>query len=302
MHQVASWRPSRLAASAFVATLALAGMSAAPAIADGGALFTETNDPAGNAVVQYDRGGDGSVSLAGTVQTGGSGSADAGGRQGAVTLSDDGRTVYAVNAGSNSVSVLRRDRRSLRVLGSVPSGGPVPVSVDEREGRVYVLNSGDASNAASVTAFRALSNGALLPIPGGRRDLPGAEGAAQVSVSPDGRVLVISERLSNRLETVPVERLGGRLGEPIQTASRGTVPFGFAFAGNDHIVVSEAGASTVSSYRLGFLSPRCRRSPFRRPSGRALRAGSQSPRRGATPTPATPRAASAASRSVATQH
>jgi 6-phosphogluconolactonase (cycloisomerase 2 family) len=35
------------------------------------------------------------------------------------------------------------------------------------------------------------------------------------------------------------------------TASSGAVPFGFAFGRGDQIVVSEAGASTVSSYSVG---------------------------------------------------
>jgi 6-phosphogluconolactonase len=60
----------------------------------------------------------------------------------------------------------------------------------------------------------------------------------------------VSERLSNRLETIAVDRFG-HLGEPVITASNGAVPFGFAFGRGDQIVVSEAGASTVSSYSVG---------------------------------------------------
>ena len=127
----------------------------------------------------------------------------------------------------------------------MPSGGVAPTSVDEQDGRVYVLNSGGTPN---VTAFVAGRHGALYRV--GSRDLPGALGAAQVSVSPDGRHLVVSERLSNRLETIAIDRWG-RLGAPVITASSGAVPFGFAFGRDDQIVVSEAGASTVSSYRVG---------------------------------------------------
>jgi 6-phosphogluconolactonase (cycloisomerase 2 family) len=126
----------------------------------------------------------------------------------------------------------------------VDSGGVAPTSVDEYDRRVYVLNSGGVPN---VTAFAA-RHGRLREIDS--RDLPGALGAAQVSVAPDGRSLVVSERLSNRLETIPVDR-SGRVGAPVITASSGSVPFGFAFGRGDRIVVSEAGASTVSSYRVG---------------------------------------------------
>jgi len=226
------------------AALLLAATSAMAS--GGGALYTQTNDPAGNSVQRFDRGADGSLAPAGTYATGGTGLAALGGRQGAVELSDDGRHVFAINAGSDSVSVFREKPHRLRLVGSVPSGGAAPVSVDEQDGRVYVLNSGGTPN---VTAFARRGNGGLVEI--GRRDLaPGASGTAQVSVTPDGRSLVVSERTANRLETLPLDR-SGRPGAPVVTPSSGAVPFGFGISGEGTLVVSEAGASTVSSYRLG---------------------------------------------------
>ena len=59
----------------------------------------------------------------------------------------------------------------------------------------------------------------------------------------------MSERVSNRLETLALDALG-RPGAPVATASSGAVPFGFAFGHRNQIVVSEAGASTASSYAL----------------------------------------------------
>jgi 6-phosphogluconolactonase (cycloisomerase 2 family) len=111
---------------------------------------------------------------------------------------------------------------------------------------VYVLNSGAAPN---VTTFGAGNDGTLTPVADGSRTLPGAQGAAQVSVAPDGSALVVSERLSNRLETLLLDA-AGRPGAPVITPSNGTVPFGFAFGHRDDLLVSEAGASSVSSYRL----------------------------------------------------
>jgi 6-phosphogluconolactonase len=76
-------------------------------------------------------------------------------------------------------------------------------------------------------------------------------------VTPDGRRLVVSERVSNRLETLSLDRFG-RPNAPVVTASSGAVPFGFGFDRRGNAIVSEAGASTVSSYRVGFfggLSP-----------------------------------------------
>ena len=214
----------------------------------GGSLYTQTNDPAGNNVQRFDRAADGSLTPAGTFATGGLGLASLGGRQGAVALSGDEKYLYAVNAGSDSVSVFRAGRRT-KLVDTAASRGAAPASVAEHRGRVYVLNSG---GAPSVSAFWQRRDGALKPIPGGTRELAaGAAGAAQVSVTPDGRSLVVSERVSNRLETLPLDFLG-RPGAPVVTASNGAVPFGFGITRQGTIVVSEAGASTVSSYREGF--------------------------------------------------
>jgi 6-phosphogluconolactonase (cycloisomerase 2 family) len=165
-----------------------------------------------------------------------------------VQLSGDGRYLYAVNAGSDTVTVFRADRRDLRLVDVTPARGVAPTSIAEDRGRVYVLNSG---GTPSITAFWRWFDGSLKPIPGGTRALaPGAAGAAQVSVTADGRALIVSERQSNRLETLPLDFLG-RPGAPVVTPSSGTVPFGFGIAPNGTVIVSEAGASTVSSYRAG---------------------------------------------------
>ena len=234
-------RRGRFILGAVVALAFVAGPTAAGAMADPGAVYTQTNAPAGNVVQAFDRNAQGELTPAGSFPTGGAGLASLGGRQGAVELSDDESIVYAVNAGSNTVSAFRVTRNGLALERVVASGGSAPTSIDEDHGRVYVLNSAGTPN---VTAFRA---GALEPI--GSRDLPGALGAAQVSVAPDGSALVVSERLSNRLETLPLDP-AGRPGAPVVTPSSGAVPFGFAFGHRDDLVVSEAGASTVSSYRL----------------------------------------------------
>lgn len=223
-------------------TAAIAGLAAPSAMAaPGGAVYTQTNDPAGNAVQMFERAADGSLSAARTFPTGGVGLATLGGRQGAVDLSNDESHVYAVNAGSNTVTSFGVTSRGLRVVQTVASGGVAPASVDAHGSRVYVLNSGAVPN---VTAF-ALVLGRLVEV--GSRSLPGADGAAQVSVAPDGRELLVSERIANRLETIPIDPLG-RLGVPVATPSSGAVPFGFAFGQRGQVVVSEAGASTVSSY------------------------------------------------------
>src|SRR5918912_4044333 len=131
---------------------ALAGPAASHAMADAGALFTETNNPSGNVVQKFDRASDGRLTAAGSFATGGAGLAGLGGRQGAVELSDDEQTVYAVNAGSDSVTALHVTADGLEVAGTVNSGGVAPVSIDAQDGRVYVLNSGGTPNVTAFTA------------------------------------------------------------------------------------------------------------------------------------------------------
>jgi len=202
---------------ALAAVLLLA--PSASASSGAGSLYTQTNDPAGNAVQKFERGRDGSLTPAGTFATGGAGLASLGGRQGAVQLS--GRSLYAVNAGSDSVSVFRTRHHGPRLVQTIASGGVAPTSIAADDGRVYILNSGGTPN---VAAFWRRFDGSLAPIPGGTRELaPGALGAAQVSVTADGRSLIVSERVANRLETLRLDRLG-RPGAPVVTASSGTVP------------------------------------------------------------------------------
>jgi 6-phosphogluconolactonase (cycloisomerase 2 family) len=212
------------------------------------AVYTETNSQFGNAVYRLDRAADGSLSVVAWYRTGGLGTGAGLGSQGAVALSDDGRTLVAVNAGSNDISAFHVTRHGhLTLIDREPSQGTMPVSVDIDSDRVYVLNAGGQAN---VAAFDVKRSGLRLR---DTADLnPGALGAAQVSVAPDGRSLVVSEKTANRLETLPLH--GGRLAGPATiTPSSGPVPFGFAFSPRGDLVVSEAGLSTVSSYRNGRL-------------------------------------------------
>ena len=218
---------------------------AGSAMASDGAVYTETNSPTGNAVHRLDRGPDGSLTPVVTYRTGGTGTGATLQSQGMVALSDDGRVLVAVDAGSNDIASFHVGRRGhLTLVDRQPSGGVTPNSVDIADGSVYVLNRDGIPN---VTGFD-LDGSGKLRARSTANLTAGALGAAQVSVAPDGRDLVVTERVSNRIETFPVRF--GRIGAPVVTASSGAVPFGFAFSPRGDLVVSEAGASTVSSYRL----------------------------------------------------
>ena len=87
--------------------------------------------------------------------------------QGALALTDDGRAVVAVNAGSDSVSLLRIGDDELRLRSVVPSRGAFPSSVAVHGALAFVLNAG---GDGSVAGFR-IRGDHLVAIPGSRRTL-----------------------------------------------------------------------------------------------------------------------------------
>lgn len=217
-----------------------------------GAAYTITNAAAGNAVAIYTRSSDGTLTPAGEVATDGLGSGGGLASQGAVVLTADGRTVLAVNPGSNSVSALAVTDDGLELLGTAPSGGIRPVSVTVRNDLVYVLNKNNSA-LATISALR-LSKDGLTAIPDSTRTLhTGATDAAQVQFSPDGSVLVVTGRSSNRIDTFRIGRDGLATDLKSFDVAPGGVPFGFDFDNKGHLLVSLAGvgaSSGAASYAL----------------------------------------------------
>jgi 6-phosphogluconolactonase len=223
----------------------LAVIAPAPALAHGGgAVFTETNASA-NAVQAYAQSGDGTLTPGAAYPTDGSGTGAAGlGSQGALAL--DHGWLLAVNAGSNDVSAFRVRGTHLVLVNRVPSGGTTPNSVTLHHGIAYVLNSGGTGN---ISGFRLTRHG-LVPLSGTTQPLSSTTaGAVQVSFTPADDQLVVSEKGANTIDTYPVDRWG-RAGPGTAHASAGAAPFGFAFGRRDSLLVTEAGASALSSYQL----------------------------------------------------
>ena len=218
-----------------------------------GKVFTSTNAAAGNELLVYAAGADGVLTLQTRLATLGTGTGTGLGNQGAVTLSGNGRHLFVVNAASHSVSTFALKRSGIVLVSTVESGGLRPVSVTEHDGIVYVLN---AAGAGNVSGFRNV-RGTLVPIADSTRALSAASGTgvAQVGFNPDGDVLVVTEKATDKLTSYRV-REGGQIGAPVVTASSGITPFGFAFDRRGTLLVSEAfggaaGASAVSSYAVG---------------------------------------------------
>jgi 6-phosphogluconolactonase (cycloisomerase 2 family) len=247
-----------LASALFITTLVL-GSSAALAKDDqpdhgsaAGAVYVLTNAAAGNAVAVFQRAGNGRLTPAGTVATGGLGTGAGTGSQGALVLSENGKWLYAVNPGSDDFSVFAVRPDGIEKVNQLPSGGDQPISLTINHRLLYVLNAGPGGS--NITGFVVGPRGILAPLPGSTRPLNSASGPAQVSFSPDGRVLVVTEKATNMIDTFTVGRDGLPVG-PVAHPAAGVTPFGFAFAGDDTLVVSEAfggaaNGSAASSYNL----------------------------------------------------
>jgi 6-phosphogluconolactonase (cycloisomerase 2 family) len=238
-----------------------------------GAVFAMTNHPSGNTIHVFSRGSDGSLTSAGTYATGGlgtGGGSDPLRSQGSLILSERGvgsrdedsdgrgnnssgrRLLFAVNAGSNEISVFAVHGTRLTLVDKTPSGGVRPTSLTLRRNLLYVLHAG----SGTIDGFRVGRNGKLSPLAGSTRPITGSAAAdpAQVEFTPDGKLLVVTGKNTNVIDTYRIDR-GGRPSGPRQNASHGMTPFGFAFHPRGNLVVSEAfgGApqqSAMSSYRI----------------------------------------------------
>jgi 6-phosphogluconolactonase (cycloisomerase 2 family) len=251
-----------VAATALFAGPALAApahASPAPPFGASSAVFVQTDGLAGNAVVAYDRWPDGTLHQAGTYPTGGLGGALTGSvvdhlaSQGSLVY--DRGLLYAVNAGSDTITVFAvRGDRLIR-LEVLPSGGSFPVSVTAHGAFVYVL---DARAGGAVQGYARIGD-FLVRVPSYNRPLgldptqtpefthtPG-----QVAFTPDGSHLVVTTKGNgSAIDVFGVDRLGGLSQHPVVTPEPGAVPFAVAFDAGGHLVVAEAGTNAVATFRL----------------------------------------------------
>ena len=241
-----------LAAAALATTAATASAGAGGAA---GAVYTLTNAGSGNAVSVFARAADGTLTAAGSVATGGLGTGAGLGSQGALVLGDDGRRLFAVDAGSNEISSFRVDGSGLTLADRAPSGGVLPISLTVQGRLLYVLNAGGGATPGNISGFTIGRDGTLTPLVGSTRPLSGAAvGPAQIQFSPNGGVIVVTEKGTNLIDTYLVGPDGLAAG-PNPQASAGATPFGFDFDKRGHLIVSDAfggapGQSALSSYEV----------------------------------------------------
>ena len=215
-----------------------------------GAVYVQTN-AAPNEVIAFRRADDGSLDRIGRVETGG----DADGTphlqsQGSVTLTGDGQYLLVTNAASDDVSVFSVAADGSIELRERVHTGATPRSVAERDGLVVVLNTGEPG----LAPFRLQAEG-IERVEGGDQALdPSHADPAQVAFSPDGTLVLITERATDSIVTYEVTA-DGTFGASSEIASEGPTPYGFAFTSGGTLIVTEAfgaekGAAAASSYAI----------------------------------------------------
>jgi 6-phosphogluconolactonase len=215
------------------------------------AVYVQTNDAANNEIVAFSRSQDGTLAPLGRYSTGGRGTGEPHlPSQSSVVLSDDGRRLLVVNAGSNELSLFAVEPDGLQLAERVESGGSKPTSVAVGGGLAYVLNNG----TPNISGFK-LADGKLTAIEDSTRPLSGADAdPAQISFTVDGRVLIATERGTNSISSYAIGERGYAAG-PTTIESSGQTPYGFDFTPEGSLIVTEAfggeiGAAAASSYAV----------------------------------------------------
>ncbi|MEO5765763.1 MAG: beta-propeller fold lactonase family protein [Casimicrobiaceae bacterium] len=225
-----------------------------------GAVFAMTNATEANEVVTYARAEDGTLTRLKSERTRGLGIGVDTDTQGALRLSADNRFLYAVNPGSDEITVFEVNGSRLKFL-QILYAGDQPLSLTLSGDLLYVLNGSVAGNG--IRGFRIASDGTLAPLPNSFRALSSPIAVpGEVRFSPDGRVILVTQKTTNVLLTpqnaidaFTVGADGYASAAPLRNASFGVRPFSLAFRSDAKVVVVESfnaapNLSAVSTYQL----------------------------------------------------
>lgn len=207
-------------------------------------VFTLSNQTDTNEVVFFRRGEDGTLTEAARFDTGGTGTGKSIiGSQHPLQITQDNKFLLAVSPKSDELTAFRITEEGLERTDIVGTRGQKPVSVTVRDdGLVFVLNLNGGEGG--ITGFRLTESGQLIPLPGSDRQLTNDPMALppQVEFSPDGNVLVITERFAGQGGKIVTFTVSpeGQLGNAMELPSIGRTPFGMQFREDGVLVVSEA--------------------------------------------------------------
>jgi len=241
--------------------LALAVLALGPATASAkkpakgsvGVVYSQTNGVPDNEVVVYDRKSNGQLKQRELVKTGGAGgiAAQPGCPAPCPMLDTDGevrakgKLVFAVNAGSDTISSFRETSKGLKLVSEKSSRGDFPNSITVHKRILYVLN----SHSDSIAGFTFSKKGKLRFLKGSVEALsqpsdPALAGAGltprQIGFDHSGRVLVATllSPLPGSIDTFKLNK-HHRPGSAQPHAPTTPLPFGFAFDNHNNLVMSQ---------------------------------------------------------------
>lgn len=216
-------------------------------------LYTESNESGMNTILIYQIRYNGSLQWSSKTASGGMGTGAPLGSQGALALSKNNGWLFAVNAGSNSVSSFKVNRDGgLTLVCTKGSWGKSPNSLSVHDNMLYVLN----HESDNIHGFWVSNDGNLTDIDGSTKPLSSmGVDAPQISFTPDGNFVVVSEKATNIIGTFKINN-SGAAGLGVFNPSVGNTPFGFDFSRDRYMIVSNAemgaaGAGTGTSYMIG---------------------------------------------------
>lgn len=236
-------------------------------------VYTLTNDPVDNEVLEFDRLADGTLEFHAAFPTGGRGRTnvergcttqcpfiDA---QNEVIIGPGGHYLFAVNPGSNTVSSFRVTRAGLKLVDHKFTGGRDPVSLAAHGDLLYVLNIG----SLTISGLRVSHTGKLHPIKGSTQKL--SRGAVtsdlpprQIQFDNSGTLLAVTLLAVPVIDTFEVNA-HGVAGKAIVNRTAHPLPCAFSVDKHNRLAVAEAvnmttppharpfpPASVVSTYSL----------------------------------------------------
>ena len=225
-----------------------------------GAAFAMTNRSQGNRIITYSRAADGTLTRVDSVATRGTGIGTDLDTQDGLLLSSDHRFLYAVNAGSDNITVFSVAGTELTFLQKVYAGD-VPNSLTINGDLLYVLDGSVAGNG--IRGFTVADNGTLTRLPHSFRLLSSPIAVpGEVQFSPDGRFLLVTHKTTNVLlppkNAIDVFRVGDNglaSALPKREPSHGLRPFSLAFREDGKLLVVESfnaadNRSAVTSYDM----------------------------------------------------
>ena len=237
-----------------VSLVAAVGASASPAAPKApkavGHVYVNDNTTGVNTVAGFNRNKDGSLTpIPGSpFSAGGAGAGHADTSQGSLQLSDDGRYLLAVDAGSNQISVLKiKHDGSLQVAQVASSNGGNPVSIAVHGHLVYVANADPTT--PNYTGFTLNHGGRLQPIAGSTVSLPAGSQPGDILFNRDGKKLVGTRIGTSLIDSFTVGhngRLTAAPGSPFEHQAGVFGQFGSEFSPTkpDQLFVSNAHNAT----------------------------------------------------------